>query len=161
MSKGALIPIDNMTHRFIFFSPLHITTLRHTLPIHLRQCSTFELITAYVWRLHTIALQLSPEEEVRFLCIMNLRSKINSLPLGYYGNAFVFPAQLTTAAMLCRNPLGYAVELIRKAKAKMTKEYVRSVIDLIVIRGRSHFTTIGSYIVSDLTRVGFDEVDFG
>ena len=39
----------------------------------------------------------------------------------------------------------------------MTKEYVRS---LIVIRGRSHFTTTGSYIVSDLTRVGFDEVDF-
>ena len=103
ISKGALIPIDNMAHRFIFFSSLQITTLRQTLPMHLRHFSSFELITAYVWRLHIIALQLSLEEEVRFLCIMNLRSKINSLSLGYYSNAFVFPAQLTTAAMLCRN----------------------------------------------------------
>ncbi|KAG6571217.1 Benzyl alcohol O-benzoyltransferase, partial [Cucurbita argyrosperma subsp. sororia] len=124
-----------MAHRFIFFSPLQITALRQTLPIHLRHCSSFELIAAYVWCLRTIALQLSPKEEVRFLCIMNLRSKINSLSLGYYGNAFVFPTQLTTATMLCRNPLGYAVELIRKAKAKMTKEYIRSVVDFIVIRG--------------------------
>ena len=42
----------------------------------------------------------------------------------------------------------------------MTKEYVRSVVDFIVIKGRSHFIATGSYMVSDLTRVGFDEIDF-
>ncbi|XP_023513318.1 benzyl alcohol O-benzoyltransferase-like [Cucurbita pepo subsp. pepo] len=161
VTEDTLIPIDNMAHRFIFFSPLQISALRHTLPIHLRHCSSFELIAAYVWRLRTIALQLSPEEEVRFLCPMNLRSKINSLPIGYYGNAFVFPAELTTAAKLCGNPLGYAVELIRKAKAKMTKEYVKSVVDLMVIKGRPHYSEAGSFIISDIRRIGFEEVDFG
>ncbi|XP_022986528.1 benzyl alcohol O-benzoyltransferase-like [Cucurbita maxima] len=161
VTEGTLIPIDNMAHRFIFFSPLQITALRHTLPIHLRHCSTFELIAAYVWRLRTIALRLSPEEEVRFLCPMNLRSRISSLPIGYYGNALVFPAEPTTAAKLCGNPLGYAVELIRKAKAKMTEEYVKSFVDLMVIKGRPHYTEAGSFIISDLRRVGFEEVDFG
>ncbi|XP_038902687.1 benzyl alcohol O-benzoyltransferase-like [Benincasa hispida] len=159
-NKGILSPINNMVDRFSFFSPLQISALRQTLPTHLRHCSSFELITAYVWRLRTISLQLRPEEEVRFLCIVNLRSKFD-LPLGYYGNALVVPAAVTTAAKLCENPLGYAVELIRKAKAKATQEYIKSMTDLIVIRGRPSFTTNVSFTVSDLTRVGFEEVDFG
>ena len=161
VTEDTLVPIDNMAHRFIFFSPLQISALRHTLPIHLHHCSSFELIAAYVWRLRTIALQLSPEEKVGFLCPMNLRSRINSLPIGYYGNACVFPAELPTAAKLCGNPLGYAIELIRKAKAKMTKEYVKSVVDFMVIKGRPHYTEAGSFIISDLRRIGFEEVDFG
>ncbi|XP_022944042.1 benzyl alcohol O-benzoyltransferase-like [Cucurbita moschata] len=161
VAEGNLMPIDNMAHRFIFFSPLQISALPHTLSIHLRHCSSFELIAAYVWCLRTIALQLSPEEEVRFLCPMNLRSKINSLPIGYYGNAFVFSAELITAAKLCGNPLGYAVELIRKTKTKMTNDYVKSVVDLMIIKERPHYNEAGSFIISDITRIGFEEVDFG
>ncbi|XP_023513180.1 benzyl alcohol O-benzoyltransferase-like [Cucurbita pepo subsp. pepo] len=161
VTNDTAIPIDNMAHRFIFFSPLKISALRQTLPAHLRHCSSFELIAAYVWRLRTIVLQLSPEEKVCFVFPVNLRTKINSLPLGYYGNVLVFPAELTTVANLCGNPLGHAVELIRKAKAKVTNEYVNSLLDLVVMKGRSLFTAGWPYIVSDLRRVGFEEVDFG
>uniref|UniRef100_A0A251TE38 Putative transferase, Chloramphenicol acetyltransferase-like domain protein n=1 Tax=Helianthus annuus TaxID=4232 RepID=A0A251TE38_HELAN len=80
---------------------------------------------------------------------------------GYYGNVFGFPAAISKAQDICNKPLGYALELVMKAKSEVTKEYMRSITDLMVIRGRSLFTTVGSYIISDLTRFGLLELDFG
>ncbi|KAE8652332.1 benzyl alcohol O-benzoyltransferase [Cucumis sativus] len=159
-TKSTLIPVNNMIDQLFFFSQHQISTLCQTLPAHLHDCSSFEVFAAYVWRLRTIALQFKPEEEVRFLCVVNIRSKID-IPLGYYGNAVVVPAVITTVAKLCGNPLGYAIDLIRKAKAKATAEYIKSTVDLMVIKGRPGFTTVGSFIMSDLTRIGFENVDFG
>ncbi|RVX02088.1 Methanol O-anthraniloyltransferase [Vitis vinifera] len=55
------------------------------------------------------------------------------LPSGYYGNAFANPAAVTKAGELCNNPLGYAVKLVKKAKAEMSEEYIRSVADFMEI----------------------------
>lgn len=163
-SKGTITPFDDkdMIHRSFFFKSTDISTIRKLLPSHVQKCSTFELLTACLWRCRTIALQLEPEEKVRVICVVNIREKVNPpLPIGYYGNGFVFPAAQTTARNLCQNPLGYALELVKKAKAEVTGEYVRSMADLTVINGRSHFTLTRSYFVSDLTRIGVGEVDFG
>ncbi|XP_038902410.1 benzyl alcohol O-benzoyltransferase-like [Benincasa hispida] len=160
-TNATKISVNDIVQRSFFFGPTEISTIRETLPIHLRHCSSFELLSAYIWRLRTISLQFSPNEEVRFLCLVNLRFKFNSLPSGYYGNAFAFPAAFTTAGKLCQNPLGYAIELVKKAKAEMTEEYIKSVADLMVIKGRPHCTAIGSFLVSDLKKIGFGEVDFG
>ncbi|XP_038900507.1 benzyl alcohol O-benzoyltransferase-like [Benincasa hispida] len=160
-TNHTIIPLNEMAHRSVFFGPAEISTIRKTLPIHLRHCSTFDLITACLWRTRTIALQPNPNDEMRLLCVANLRSKSNYLPLGYYGNAFALPAAVATAGELCRNPLGYAVELIRKAKAEMTEEYIKSVADLMVIKGRPSLTTARSYAVSDVTKSEMEKLDFG
>lgn len=48
-----------------------------------------------------------------------------------------------------------------KAKYSVTNEYVKSVADLMVTRGRPHFVVPGSWFVSDTTCFGVKDVDFG
>ncbi|OMO61853.1 Transferase [Corchorus olitorius] len=160
-ANGTIMPTDNLVHRSFFFGPTQITALRKLIPNNFN-CSTFDLITACLWRCRTKALELGPDEDVRFICVVNVRYKFNPpLPLGYYGNALGYPAALTTAAKLCGNSLEYAIELVKQAKAKVTEEYMKSTADLMVIRGRPNVNTVRSFLVSDLTRARFREVDFG
>lgn len=161
-TKGTIIPLDDMTHRSFFFGRAEVAAIRRSVPKHLRSSSTFEVLTACLWRCRTIALQPDPEEEMRVICIVNARAKFNPpLAEGYYGNAFAFPVALSTAAKICGNPLGYALEQVRKAKADVTEEYMKSVADLMVTNGRRHFTVVRTYLVSDVTRAGFRDVDYG
>ncbi|KAJ4719205.1 Benzyl alcohol O-benzoyltransferase [Melia azedarach] len=129
---------NDMIHKSFYFGSKDIKALRQQLPLYLRNCSTFELLAAFTWRCRTIALKLDPEETVRFSGVVNIRGKNYNmyLPTGYYGNALAFPAVCSKAEVLCRSPLEYAVELVKKAKADMNEEYIRSVADLMVIKGR-------------------------
>ena len=128
-----MLTIDDMAHRSFFFGPTEISALRRFMPRHLSQCCTFKLLTACLWRCRTIAIQPNVNEEVRMLCIVNAHPKLDPpLPTGYYGNTFAFPVVVTTAGKLCENLLGYALELVKKAKNDVTEEYMRSLADLMV-----------------------------
>ncbi|KAI9082439.1 hypothetical protein K1719_035585 [Acacia pycnantha] len=70
-------------------------------------------------------------------------------------------AAVTTAGKLCENSLGFALELVKKAKAEATTEYIQSLADLMVIKGRPCFIMPGTWFVSDTSRLGFRDVDFG
>ncbi|EOY10279.1 Benzoyl coenzyme A: Benzyl alcohol benzoyl transferase, putative [Theobroma cacao] len=155
-------PLENMVHRSFFFNPSDITAIRRFVPSHLRHCSTFEVLTACLWRYRTLALQFDPDEQVRLLCIVNVRSKFNPpLPKGYYGNAIVYPVAVTTAGKLCQNPLGYAIELVKQTKKSVTEEYVKSVADFLATKGRPPVSLVRVYLVSDARHAKFSDVDFG
>ena len=153
---------NNLVHPLFFFGPKEIRELWNKLPASLGDCTTFEVLAACVWRCHTIAFAVDPDEVVRLSCFINMRGKRGfSVPPGYYRNAFACPASITKARMLCTNPLGYAIRLLKKAKMEMSIEYVKSVADLMVIKGRPSFTQPGNYFVLNLRRAGFGEIDFG
>ncbi|KAL4625519.1 hypothetical protein ACB092_05G032300 [Castanea dentata] len=141
---------------------LVLSTIHKNIPHHLGKYSTFEVLTAFLWRCRTIALSPDPEDQVRLIFMNNMRAILNPpLPRGYYGNAYAISLAITTARELCQNPLEYALELVRKAKANITDEYIRSFIDLVVSKGRPHTTIVQSFVVSNTARVGFRDEDYG
>ncbi|KAL0406651.1 UNVERIFIED_CONTAM: Benzyl alcohol O-benzoyltransferase [Sesamum latifolium] len=94
---------------------------------------------------------------------MNSRKRFNPpLPTGYYGNALVLGVAIATAENLTKNPLAYALELVRKAIAKVTEEYIKSLADLMVIRERPHIPMVQTYyLVNDVRHASSGDVDFG
>ncbi|KAF3431808.1 hypothetical protein FNV43_RR26544 [Rhamnella rubrinervis] len=166
---GTDVDLDetNLVQRSFFFGPDQIRALRNHLPPHLRSSSRFELITACTWRCRISALKLEPKQIVRASPFVTARGDgsnkhrgLSSVPLGYYGNAFAFPAAVSKAGDLCKYPLGYALELVKEAKAKMNnEEYIQSLADLTVIRGRPDHT--GNFLVADTTKTQLGELNFG
>lgn len=130
----------------------------------------FELITAFLWKSRTKALKLDEHnEDVSLVIAMNFRGKrfpelppnINININGYYGNAIVSPAAVTKAKTLCNSPLIYAIELLKKTKGKVNHDYVKSAVDFMALHGKPRFGRKDSWIVSDISRIGYREVDFG
>ncbi|MFS7906479.1 putative benzyl alcohol O-benzoyltransferase [Helianthus anomalus] len=161
-TKENIITIKEMAEQSFFFGPTEISALRRFVPEHLKGCTTFEVLTASLWRCRTIALQPSQEEDVSLMFFVNSRGKFNPpIPVGYYGNCIVLPCVVSKAEDLCNKPLGYVLELVMKAKARVTEEYVRSTIDLMVLKGRPHYKTDSTYIVTNLTRVRLNKANFG
>ncbi|KAL2942769.1 Benzyl alcohol O-benzoyltransferase [Bienertia sinuspersici] len=144
---------DGMVHKsFCFASPQHI------------KCSTYEIISACLWRCHTISLRLDPEEIVKMMTIINAQPLYNNppLPRGYYGNVVTFPVAISTAAKLSRNPISYALELLKNVKAQVTLEYMRSLTDYMVLNDRPIYTmNRRTMFLSDVTRAQAIDFDLG
>lgn len=154
----------DMVHSSFFFGPHQIATLRNNIPPHLRnKASTFDILTACLWKCRTIALSVDPDEEMHMIFAVNARAPKRglNLPKGYYGNAVAYVAAVSNADDLCQNPLGHPLDLILKAKAEVNCEYMQSVADFMVLQRWPHFKMARSYIVSDLTNAKFEDVDFG
>lgn len=157
------IPVDELRCRSFFFGPVEISSLRKLASLHFRgDYTTFDLLTASIWRCRILALQLHPNEEVRAVMTVNARARMNPPLTAYYGNAFGYTAAVSTAQSITQNPMGYALKLVKEAKAAITDEQMRSVADLMMIRGRPRLRAVQPqcYLVSD-SRGGFDRVDFG
>ncbi|MED6171319.1 hypothetical protein PIB30_039672 [Stylosanthes scabra] len=67
---------------------------------------------------------------------------------------------VSTVGKICRSPLSYALELVKKAKNEASEEYVRSVVDLLAVKKGISLTETGSFIMSD-SRIAFRDVDYG
>ncbi|KAI7729765.1 hypothetical protein M8C21_003071 [Ambrosia artemisiifolia] len=138
-ANDKIYPLDDIEQRSFFFGPTQISALRRFVPTHLKGCTTFEVLTASLWRCRTIATQPNPEDDMRMMIIVNARSKFKPpIPIGYYGNAFGYPAAISKARDICNKPLGHALELVMKAKSEVTEEYMRSIADLM---GRIYTTS--------------------
>lgn len=157
-----LPPPENMVERSFFFTSSDIAALRRSLPPRYRRCSRFDVLSACVWRCRAVALFENPNDEFRMLYVVSVRTLLEPpLPAGYYGNALVVTQAVATAEELSKNPLHRTIELVMRAKTKVTAEHVKSVVNLLVIRNRPVYRTDRVLVVSDLGRLAMDELDFG
>ncbi|KAI3855578.1 hypothetical protein MKX03_006616 [Papaver bracteatum] len=161
--KEKIPSLDDVVQHSFFFGPRELASLRHYIPPHLQACTTFELLTAWLWRSRTIAVGYDPSEEVRVVISVSTRGKLHStLPTGFYGNAIAYPVAVSTTEKLIENPLSFALELVMKVKNEVNEEYLRSTADLMSVKGRPNISTVRTFFVSDMRHMGnAGEVDIG
>ncbi|KAM3364272.1 hypothetical protein ACQJBY_014552 [Aegilops geniculata] len=160
-------PPEEMVVRFFLFGPEDIAALRsHHAPAHLSPPATsFELLTAVMWRCRTVALGYEHHQQrVDLMLSMNVRGgakRHGLVPRGFYGNALFYPVADTTAGELSGNPLGYTLGLIREAKRNMTDDNMESMVDFMAsLHGRPPLTIDKMYEVSDMKWIGQEALDF-
>uniref|UniRef100_A0A0D9X054 Uncharacterized protein n=1 Tax=Leersia perrieri TaxID=77586 RepID=A0A0D9X054_9ORYZ len=149
-------------HRAFFFGPKEMSALRDLAGAGAR-VSRFDMLAAFLWQRRVAALEYADDDEVRVMFVVNARARMVSpapLPAGFYGNAFAFAVAACAvarrgASARCRSGTWWA-----RATAN---GYVQSVADLMAQRGRRprFGRAARTYLVSDVTRAGFEGVDFG
>ncbi|KAM6598835.1 alcohol acyltransferase 9 [Cannabis sativa] len=123
--------------------------------------TSFEVLSAHVWRSWARALNLPPNQTLKLLFSINVRGRVRpNLPSGYYGNAFVLGCAQTNAKDLEEMGLWYAAGLVKAAKDRVGDEHVRAVIES-VSESRACPDSVGVLIVSQWSRLGLEKVDFG
>eukprot|EP00252_Welwitschia_mirabilis_P016115 TRINITY_DN35627_c0_g1_i1.p1 TRINITY_DN35627_c0_g1~~TRINITY_DN35627_c0_g1_i1.p1 ORF type:complete len:329 (-),score=7.49 TRINITY_DN35627_c0_g1_i1:435-1421(-) len=159
--EGDIVPFSEMSHESFVFGRREIALLKsqsglaHRIP-------TFEVVSACIWRSRTRSLDMDAQQEVRLIFPLDARNRFNPpVPPGYYGNVISFACVKSTAQEICRSSLGEVASLIRQAKEAVDEEYMRSVIDMMELGGRPHFTVVGAFLISDLCKIGFEDVDLG
>ncbi|KAJ4837269.1 hypothetical protein Tsubulata_017325 [Turnera subulata] len=149
-------------HKSFFFGSKQLSSIRKHLPPHLQSTSAFVVLAAFLWKCRTIAMEVDPEEIVRVSHMVSASGKGGiELPDGYYGNAFIFPVARSTARQLSESPLDYAVRLVKDITSRTNEEYIRSAIDLMVIKGKRQYRTVKDFVIADTTRLPFAMIDFG
>lgn len=163
LDDGDRVRVQELRHNSFFFGPKEIKSLKRAAVGEQGKCTTFDALSACLWRSRTRALRMPAGREVRFIFPIDARSIINPpLPEGFYGNAVAFACAKTTAGELGNNPPSFAVKLMEQAKRAVNEEYVRSVIDLMELKGSPHMITVaGAFFATDVSKMGFRDVDFG
>ncbi|GLJ27316.1 hypothetical protein SUGI_0536110 [Cryptomeria japonica] len=103
-----------------------------------RKCSSFEVVTALVWKARTAAVADTETEEdeeiVTVLFPVDVRSKMEpALPTEYAGNAVIPGHARASVKELRDGPLGAVVRMVQAGLRRITDDYVRSVLDWLEV----------------------------
>ncbi|GJU83563.1 omega-hydroxypalmitate O-feruloyl transferase, partial [Tanacetum coccineum] len=159
---------DKLTPTSVTFHEWKINELKNSVTRSTRstrtsQLTSFEVLSAHIWRTWAKALSLPPSQTLKLLFSINIRDRVKpSLPNGYYGNAIVLGCAQTTVKELTENGLGYATELIKEAKNRVDDKFVKEVVNSVSLKGASCVPdSVGVLILSQWSKLGLESVDFG
>ncbi|KAI3883236.1 hypothetical protein MKW92_046604 [Papaver armeniacum] len=127
----------------------------------LQRCTSFEVLTALMWRARTQSLRLNPDQQVRLLFAVDGRSRLDpKLPKGYFGNAFLMMNCQCSASEMLDNPLSSTIERIQNLIKLVTDDYVKSTIDFLEEPKRIQPQS-STVFLSAWSKLGFNSMDFG
>ncbi|KAG2678491.1 hypothetical protein I3760_11G004400 [Carya illinoinensis] len=127
----------------------------------LDKCTTFEALTAFVWRARTQSLRMQPDQKTKLLFAVDGRSRFEPpLPKGYSGNGIVLTNAICSAGEQLEHPLSFTVSLVQNAVNMITDSYMRSAIDYFEVT-RARPSLAATLLVTTWSRLSFHTTDFG
>ncbi|KAJ9140136.1 hypothetical protein P3X46_030818 [Hevea brasiliensis] len=127
----------------------------------LAKCTTFEALSAFVWRARCQALRMLPDQQTKLLFAVDGRSRfVPPIPEGYFGNGIVLTNSLCKAGDLQDNHLSFAVGLVQEAVKLVNDSYMRSAIDYFEVT-RARPSLAATLLITTWSRLSFHKTDFG
>ncbi|EXB25275.1 Omega-hydroxypalmitate O-feruloyl transferase [Morus notabilis] len=163
ISETSKLYEEEMQYRSFCFGPEKLEQLKKKAMTDgvLQKCTTFQALSAFVWRARTEALRMQPDQKTKLLFAVDGRPRFEPpIPEGYCGNAIVLTNSLCRAGELVENPLSYAVELVQKAVNMVNDSYMRSAIDYFEIT-RARPSLAATLVITTWSRLSFHTTDFG
>ncbi|KAK9087919.1 hypothetical protein Syun_030313 [Stephania yunnanensis] len=130
-----------------------------TTTIDSRKITSFNVLTAHVWRCKALSGDTQDLEKAStLLYAVDIRSRLNPpLPPTYCGNAVISASANLTLGELREAPFSLLVDKVFEGATRITDEYARSVIDW----GETHKgLPLGDLLVSSWWKLGFADVDY-
>jgi hypothetical protein len=132
-------------------------------------CSAFEVLIAKAWRSRTRAAGFDDPDSAVHLCFaVNARPMLHaSLPrggAGFYGNCYYIMRVSAPAGKVAGASVAEVVRMIKDGKRRMPAEFARWAAGELGAGGVDPYQITSDYrtlLVSDWTRLGFAEVDYG
>ncbi|KAL2242894.1 omega-hydroxypalmitate O-feruloyl transferase isoform X2 [Sesamum indicum] len=154
---------EEMLYRSFCFDPDKLEHLRKQAleDRTLEKCTTFEALSAFVWRARSEALDLKPDQQTKLLFAVDGRSRFEPpIPQKYFGNAIVLTNSLCNSGELVENPLSFTVKLVQEAVKMVTDGYMRSAIDYFEAT-RARPSLAATLLITTWSRLSFHTTDFG
>ncbi|KVH98120.1 Chloramphenicol acetyltransferase-like domain-containing protein, partial [Cynara cardunculus var. scolymus] len=154
---------EEIAYRSFCFSPddLHHLKIEATAAGEIPTCTTFEALSAFVWRARTKALKMKPDQKTKLLFAVDGRSRFEPpLPEGYSGNGIVLTNSICLAGDQVSNPLSFTVKLVHNAVKLVTDGYMRSAIDYFEVT-RARPSLAATLLITTWSKLQFHAHDFG
>ncbi|XP_072979573.1 acyl transferase 7-like [Typha angustifolia] len=129
-----------------------------------QRCSAFEVLVAKAWQSRTRAVNFRPESEIHLCFAMNARPLLHqTLPPngGFYGNCYYIMRVSATSRKILHSSVLEIVKLIKEGKKRLPAEFARWAKGEVIGDPYQITSDYGTLLVSDWTRLGFAEVDYG
>lgn len=163
VSNTADLYKEELAYRSFCFSPEDLENLKikATADGQMSTCTTFEALSAFVWKARTESLKMKPEQKTKLLFAVDGRSRFEPpLPEAYSGNGIVLTNAICTAGDQINNPLSFTVKLVHNAVKIVTDSYMRSAIDYFeVTRARPSLSS--TLLITTWSKLPFHTNDFG
>lgn len=154
---------EEMQYRSFCFDPTLLDKLKAKAMEDgtLKKCTSFEALSAFVWRARSKALAMKPDQRTKLLFAVDGRSKLNPpLPKGYFGNGIMLTSSICPAGELIDNHLSYGVREVQEAIKLVTDGYMRSAMDYFETT-RERPSLNSTLLITTWSRLSFHTTDFG
>ncbi|XP_072965830.1 acyl transferase 7-like [Typha angustifolia] len=168
VTQGPL-PQPSDTHLHYLAMDISIDYINHFKNQYLEQtgqrCSAFEVLIAKAWQSRTRAINFEPGSDIHLTFAMNARPMLHQkLPSdgGFYGNCYYIMRVSAKSERIMHSSIIEIVKLIKEGKKRLPSEFSKWANG--ELKGADPYQITSDYstlLVSDWTRLGFAEVDYG